>query len=122
MTALAQPTEAIATLKKIAKPIPFAANDQPVAELRNIQTLMKAERYAEARDRLDRLFVMHLIDDLDGDAVADLAVAIEDLADAENRLENALEESATLRLQVEGLENRVEELEGQIEALREGRA
>ena len=56
MTALAQPTEAIATLKKIAKPIPFAANDQPVAELRNIQTLLNAERYAEARDRLDRLF------------------------------------------------------------------
>jgi len=131
--AAAVPTKALEALKRYVKSIPYASNDNPVCELRNIQTLMKAERHIEALERLTRLFdsrllpesgqvsatideVEELRGDLDGaeDEINDLSGQVGSLEKQVSRLEEAVERLTTER---EEGRNRIDQLESEISAL-----
>lgn len=116
--AAAVPTKALETLKRIAKPIPFAPNDDPVRELQNIRTLLKAERHGEALDRMNRLFDSKLLPE-HGNVHSILSQA------ATLRMERIEIENASLtasvrdlRSEAESQQNHIDQLESEISALR----
>lgn len=110
---------ALESLKRRAKPIPFAANDDVVGELRNLRTLLKAERFHEATERLDRLFDMKLLEDFERDVIDELDEAKATAEELAGAVESAESEIARLEEEIDELEVKVEKLEEKLEALTE---
>lgn len=110
--AAAVPTKALEALKRYVKSIPYASNDNPVCELRDIQTLMKAERHIEALERLTRLFDSNLLPES-----GEVTSALADAEDLQGQLDEEKASARQLFEQVESLEEQVTELEDKVDTL-----
>jgi len=115
-TAIATAT-ALETLKRIAKPIPFAPNDEPEAELSNILTLLKSERFKEATERVDRMLVMKLVAEASHDLQERIDELDHEIDELDHEIEGLGDENSSLQSEKDDLEDKVAELETKISKL-----